>query len=69
MQYYMVFVFVTYHEQICNYAQQQHICRENSKYTHDESFYGHFCLRRKAANFCHPDYISQYITVLYEIRW
>ena len=47
---------------------QLRICRENSKYALDESFYGHFCPRRKAANFCHPDYISQYITVLYEIR-
>ena len=62
----MVFVFVTYHEQICNYAQQRHICRVHSKYAHDESFYGHFCPHRKAANFCDPDYISQYITVLYE---
>ena len=24
------------------------------KYALDESFYGHFCPRRKAANFCHP---------------
>ena len=29
------------------------ICRENSKYALDENFYGHFCPRRKAANFWH----------------
>ena len=26
----------------------------SSKYALDESFYGHFCPRRKAADFCHP---------------
>ena len=33
---------------MCKYAQNQQICRENSK------VFGHFCVRRKAANFCHP---------------
>ena len=40
--------------QICNYAQNRCICCENSKYAADKIFYGHFCARRKAANFCHP---------------
>ena len=40
--------------QICNYAQIQRICNENSKNALDESFYGHFCPRRNVANFCHP---------------
>ena len=33
---------------------QLRICRENSKYALDESFYGHFCPRRKAGNFFQP---------------
>ena len=56
VHYYMV--YIAYHTelklQICSYAQKRRICRENSKYAHDESFCGQFCLRRKAANFCHP---------------
>ena len=40
--------------QICNHVQQQHICRENSKHALDESFYGHFFPRQKAASFCYP---------------
>ena len=40
--------------QICNYAQKRRICREISKYAPDENFCGHFCPRRKTANFCHP---------------
>ena len=40
--------------QICKYVQKQSICRENSEHVLDESFYGHFCPRRNAANFCHP---------------
>ena len=40
--------------QICNYAQKRRTCREKSKYALDERFYGHFCPRWKAANFCHP---------------
>ena len=28
--------------QICNYAQERRICRENSKYTAAENCYGHF---------------------------
>ena len=40
--------------QVCNYAQKRRICREKSKYALHESFYGHFCPRWKAPNFCHP---------------
>ena len=50
-------VYIAYYTelnlQILNYAQKQHICRKNSKNALD--FYGHFCPRRKAANFCHPE--------------
>ena len=45
--------------QICNYAQKQRICRENSKHALDESFYGHFCPRRNAANSCHPGLLNE----------
>ena len=31
------------------------ICRENCKYVLDGNFHGHFCPRRKAVKFCHPD--------------
>ena len=41
--------------QICDYAQKRRICRENCKYVLDENFHCHFCSRRKAAKFCHPD--------------
>ena len=37
--------------QHCDYPQKRRICRENSKYALDKNFYGHFCPRRKAANF------------------
>ena len=37
-----------------NYAQKRRIFCENSKHAPDENFCGHFCPRRKAANFCHP---------------
>ena len=51
-------VYIAYYTelnlQICNSAQKQRICRENSKYASDENLYGHFLPRRKAANFCHP---------------
>ena len=40
--------------QICNCAQKRRICGENSKYAPDENCCGHFCPRRKTANFCHP---------------
>ena len=39
---------------ICIYAQKPHICRKNSKYLLDESFYDSFCPHQKAANLCHP---------------
>ena len=38
----------------CNYASKRCFCCENNKYVADENFCGHFCPRRKAANFCHP---------------
>ena len=41
--------------QICHYMQKQRICRENCKYALNENLHGHFCPRRKAAKFCHPD--------------
>ena len=31
-----------------------HPCSKNSKCAFDKNLYGHFCPRRKAANFCHP---------------
>ena len=56
VHYYMVYIayFTELNLQICDYAQKRCICRENCKYAFDENFYGHFCPRRKAANFCHP---------------
>ena len=57
--YYMVYIayYTVLNLQICIYAQKQRICRENSKYALDESFYGHFCPRRRAANFCNPAFL------------
>ena len=56
VHYYMVYIayFNELNLQICDYAQKRRICRENCKYVLDENFHGHFCLRRKAAKFCHP---------------
>ena len=39
--------------QICNYMQKWCIVAKK-KQVLDKSFYGYFCPRRKAANFCHP---------------
>ena len=39
---------------ILNKIRKFAITRKNSKYAPDENFWGHFCPRRKAANFCHP---------------
>ena len=49
VHYYKVYLayYTELNVQICNYAQKQRICRKNIK------FDGHFCPRRKAANFCH----------------
>ena len=57
VHYYMVHIaYITeLNLQICNYVQKRRICRENCKYAFDENFHGHFCPRRKAAMFCHPD--------------
>ena len=57
MHYDMVYIayFTELNLQICDYAQKRRICRENSKYAFDENFHGYFCLRRMAANFCHPE--------------
>ena len=64
-------VYIAYYTelnlQICNYAQKRRICRENSKYVLDKNFYGHFCARRKAVNFCHPDLIEIPIMSRFEI--
>ena len=38
---------------ILNKIRKFAITRKNSKYAPDENFWGHFCPRRKAANFCH----------------
>ena len=56
VHYYIVYIayFTKLNLQICDYAQKRRICREKRKYVLDENFQGHFCLRRKAANFCHP---------------
>ena len=45
VHYYMVYIayFTELNLQICDYAQKQHICRENCKYALDENLYGHFC--------------------------
>ena len=49
-------VYIAYYTeldlQICNYAPKRRICRVYS----NENFCGHFCSRRKAANFCHSVY-------------
>ena len=68
--YYMVHIayYAELNLQICNYAQKRIICRKNSKYAPDENFCGHFCPRRKAANFCHPVF-SQTRTVVDEDMW
>ena len=36
--------------------QEQLIFPKNSKCAPDKKICGHFCPRRKAANFCHPAY-------------
>ena len=56
IHYYMVSItnYTELNLQICNYAQKQRICCKKSNYALDASFHGHFCPRRKAANFCHP---------------
>ena len=48
-------VYIAYNAEL-NFqsSQKLRICRESSKYRLDENLYGHFCPRRKAANFCHP---------------
>ena len=52
-------VYIAYHTesdlQVYNYEQKRRICRKNSEYAPYENFYGHFCSRGKAANFCHPE--------------
>ena len=49
-------VYIAYYTeldlQICNYSPKRRICRVYS----NENFCGHFCSRRKAANFCHSVY-------------
>ena len=57
VHYYMVYIAycTVLNLQICINSLKRRICGENSKYAFDENVYGHFCPRRKAANFCHPD--------------
>ena len=57
VHYSMVYIayFTELNLQICDYAQKWRICRENCKYALDENFHGHFCPRREAAKFCHPE--------------
>ena len=59
LEVYYFMVYIAYYTelnlQICDYALKRRICRENSTYALDDNFPGRFCLRRKAANFCHPD--------------
>ena len=50
---YILHIILGWSCNFCNDAQKGRICRKNSKYALDENFYGHFCPRRKAANFCH----------------
>ena len=40
--------------------QKRRIFRENSKCAPNKSFWRHFCLRRKAISFCHPDRTHKY---------
>ena len=54
--------------QICNYAQKRRIWCENCKYAHDENFHSHFCSRRKAAKFCHPDQGKNHNVYVYEVK-
>ena len=56
VHYYMVYIayFTELNLQFCDYAQKLCIFCENCKYAFDENFHVHFCLGRKAANFCHP---------------
>ena len=57
VHYCMVYIahFTELNLQLCADAKKRSICRENCKYALDENFHGHFCPRRKAAKFCHPD--------------
>ena len=57
VHYYMVYIayFTELILQICDYSQKWRIWRENCKYALDENLYCHFCSRREAAKFCHPD--------------
>ena len=57
VHYYMVYIayFTELNLQICDYTQKRRICCENCQYVLDENLHGHFCPRRKAAKFCHPD--------------
>ena len=58
VHYYMVYIayFTELILQICDYAQKRRIWREKCKYALDDNLHCHFCSRRKAAKFCHPEY-------------
>ena len=69
----MVYIacFTELNLQICDYAQKRRIYRENGNYTPDENFCGHFCLRRKASNFCQADRrlpLMNHLNVVYGCR-
>ena len=53
----MVYIayFTELNSKIWDYAQKRRICRENCKYALDKNFHCHFCPRRKAVKFCHPE--------------
>ena len=65
VHYYMVYVAyqTKLNLQICNYLHKGRICRKNTKYALDDKFYGHFCSRRKAANFYHPAWLSLWLSL------
>ena len=58
VHYYLVYIayFTELILQICDYAQKRRIWREKCKYALDDNLHCHFCSRRKAAKFCHPEY-------------
>ena len=65
-------VYIAYYTELnlhlCNYAQKRRICRENS----NENFYGHFCFRRKAGNFCHSvnkEFRNSHATLRHKPKW
>ena len=52
--------------QLC--AKTTHMS-QNSKYALDESFYGHFCPHWKAADYCPPATLTNWLTPVVETCW